>query len=110
MEAYSRFIPLLFMAVVFSFFIYRYARFGGFVGMSVGARVARTVGSVESMRNMGIKTALAVHVLEPELGQPALVAIGETWKGLASWQYRAFKLTPDQARELARLLETAAKG
>ena len=110
MDAYAHFIPFAFLALVLGYFAYRYFQYGGFVGMSVGARVSRTIGKVDSTRNMGIKTALAVHLLEPALGQSAMVAIGETSTGLGSWTYRAFKLTPDQARALARLLETAAKG
>jgi hypothetical protein len=110
MERYIPFVPFAFIGSVVGYLAYRYFRFGGFVGMSVGARVLRTIGSVESERNLGIKTGLAVHVLERELGAPSLVAIGETSKGLASWKFRAFKLTPDQARALAHLLETAAKG
>ena len=110
MDRFFPLFPFTIMACVVGFFAFRYFRFGSFVGMSVGARVMRTLGRVDSVRNMGIKTGLAVHVLEAALGEPAMVAIGEVSSGLGSWTYRAFKLTPDQARALARLLETAAKG
>lgn len=110
MDRFFPFLPFALMACVFAFIVFRYLRFGSFVGMSVGARVTRTLGRVDSVRNMGVKTGLAVHVLEAALGEPAMVAIGEVSSGLGSWTYRAFKLTQDQARALASLLDAAAKG
>jgi hypothetical protein len=38
------------------------------------------------------------------------VAVGETIRGSGSWKFSAFKLTADEARRLAGLLEQAAKG
>jgi hypothetical protein len=36
--------------------------------------------------------------------------VAETTRGNGAWKISAFKLSAEQARELARLLEQAAKG
>jgi hypothetical protein len=51
-----------------------------------------------------------VHLLERELGQPQYKAVGETTSSRVSLEVTAMKLTPEQARRLAKLLEQAAAG
>jgi hypothetical protein len=51
-----------------------------------------------------------VHLLERELGQPQYIAVGETTSSRVSREVTAMKLTPEQARRLAKLLEQAAAG
>jgi hypothetical protein len=110
MEKFAPFLPFAVFAVVIGYMVFRYFRFGSFVGMSVGARVVRKLGTVETVRNMGTKRVLTVYLLERELGGPVTVAMGETAKTFGGWAYTAMKLPAEQARELARLLELAAKG
>jgi hypothetical protein len=101
---------VLLIAIVIGVWVYRYFRFGSFLGMSVGARVARTLGSVETEHTLGSKRTLTVHLLERELGQPQYIAVGETTSSRGSLEVTAMKLTPEQARRLAKLLEQAANG
>jgi len=110
MDNYFRLFPLVVLGGVLAVFVYRYLRFGSFAGMSVGARIKRELGSVESLRIMGMKGKLSVLVLERELGQPSQVAIAETTSGWLAWKYTAKKFTADEARKLARLLDEAVKG
>ena len=110
MHDFAPFAPLAFGVLVLGLFAYRYFRFGSFTGMILGARIAKTVGTVDSQRNWGINVSLGVHVLERELGAPAMIAISETTRGLASRKFAAMKFTPEQARQLAQLLDLAAKG
>ncbi len=98
------------IVVVFGFWSYRYFRFGSFLGMSVGARVARTLGSVETERMLGSRRTLKVHLLERELGQPQYIAMSDTTSSRGSWELSAMKLTAEQARSLAKLLDQAAAG
>jgi len=110
MKDYFFLLPLLVFASVACVFAYRYLRYGSLLGMTVGARVLREVGKVEAGQTQGLRRILEVHVLEPEPGQPAMVAVGETTRGKGSWKFNAFRLSADQARQLARLLEQAAGG
>jgi hypothetical protein len=103
-------VPLCALIIAFGLMAYRYVRFGSLLGMAVGARVVRSVGKVESERAMGSRRTLEVHVLEPDPAQPSMVAVAETTRGNGAWKISAFKLSAEQARELARLLEQAAKG
>jgi hypothetical protein len=59
---------------------------------------------------LGSKRTLKVHLLEPELGQPQYIAVGETTSSRVSLEVTVMKLTPEQARRLAKLLEQAAAG
>src|SRR5881394_3501434 len=70
----------------------RYVRFGSMLGMAVGARVLRSVGTVVTERAMGTRRTLEVHVLEPGPGGQSSVAVGETIRGSGSWKFTAFKL------------------
>lgn len=101
---------VLLIAVTIGVWLYRYFRFGSFLGMSVGARVARTLGSVETEQMLGSKRTLKVHLLERELGQPQYIAVSETTSSRVSLEVTAMKLTPEQARCLAKLLDQAAAG
>ena len=110
MQSYVPFAPLALGFLVLCLFAYRYFKYGSVTGMVLGARVGKTVGTVESQRNWGLHVSLAVHVLERELGGPTMIALGETTRGLLSRRFTAMKFTPEQARQLARLLELAANG
>jgi hypothetical protein len=110
MQDYMWLVPLCALVIAFGLVAYRYVRFGSLLGMAVGARVVRSVGKVESERAMGSRRTLEVHVLEPDPAQPSMVAVAETTRGNGAWKISAFKLSAEQARELARLLEQAAKG
>lgn len=110
MSDYAFLLPLGVFALVGILFGYRYLRFGSLLGVVVGARVVRTIGKVESQRAMGTRRILEVHVLEPEPGGSSMVAVGETTRGSGSWKFSAFKLSAEEARRLAGLLEQAAKG
>ncbi len=110
MEQYGFLVPLVLFVSIFGFLGYRYFRYGGFLGMIVGARVMRTVGSVQSEKTLGISKRLKVHVLERELGQGVHVALGETASTWGAIEFRATKLSAEEARQLARLLDEAAAG
>ena len=49
-------------------------------------------------------------MLERELGQGVHVAVGETASTWGSIEFRAMKLSAEDARQLARLLNEAAAG
>jgi uncharacterized protein (DUF2384 family) len=100
--------PILVIGLIVVWWGYRYLRFGSLVGLIVGARVARTIGKVESQSSMGVRRELEVHVLEPEPGQVSMVAVAVTSRTWGSRKYSAFKLSGEQARRLAQLLEQAA--
>ena len=102
--------PLLVAGTLFAWWGYRYLRYGSLVGLIVGARVARSIGKVESQSSMGVRRELEVHVLEPEPGRHAEVAVAETARSWGGRNYRAFRLTATQAQQLAQLLEQAARG
>jgi hypothetical protein len=110
MDKYFFLIPVVILLAAFVLMAQRYFRFGSMLGMVVGARVTRTLGKIEIKRAMGARRTLEVHVLEPEPGQPSMVALGQTIRGSGSWKFTAFKLSGEQARQLAQLLEQAARG
>src|SRR5262245_36254457 len=106
-------IKFLFLAVWFGiigYFVSRYVRHGGFSAALFGARIQRTVGEVESAKALGMRSVLKIHVLEAEPGQAPLVGLSEVTKGFASRRLTVLKLTPDQAKLLALLLNQAAVG
>ena len=49
---------------VFTFFIVRFVKYGGFRGALYGSRVLQTFGDLELARFGGARTILRVHVLE----------------------------------------------
>jgi hypothetical protein len=110
MDDYVFLIPVVILLGACVLMVHRYFRFGSMLGMAVGARVARSVGKVETERAMGTRRILEVHVLEPEPGGHSMVAVGETTRGSGSYKFSAIKLSGEQARQLAQLLEQAAKG
>ncbi len=106
----AEFLPLVVIGLLFAWWGYRYLRFGSLVGLIVGARIARTIGKVQSQSSMGVRRDLEVHILEAEPGRHPTIAVAETARGWGSRKYGAFKLTAEQAQQLARLLEQAARG
>jgi hypothetical protein len=110
MQNYFFLVPIGFLAIAATLIVHRYLRFGSMLGAAVGARVGRSVGKVETEKVMGRYRSLEVHVLEPEPGAPSMVAVGETVRGSASYRFSAIKLSGEQARQLAQLLEQAARG
>jgi hypothetical protein len=110
MDDYVFLIPLVILLGAFALMAHRYWRYGSMLGMAVGARVARSVGKVETERAMGTRRMLEVHVLEADPGGHTMVAVGETTRGAGSYKFSAIKLSGEQARQLAHLLEQAAKG
>ena len=110
MKDYIFLVPIGAIAIAAVLMLQRYLRYGSMLGMAVGARVARSVGRVETERAMGTRRTLEVHVLEPEPGGHSMVAVGETTRGSGSYKFSAIKLSGEQARLLAQLLEQAAKG
>jgi hypothetical protein len=110
MDEHFFLIPVVILLGAIVLMVHRYLRFGSMLGMAVGARVGRSVGKVETERAMGTRRILEVHVLEPEPGAPSMVAVGETTRGTGTYKFAAIKLSAEQARQLAQLLEQAAKG
>jgi hypothetical protein len=108
MDDYEFLAPIAVIVLAGGLFAYRYFRYGSLIGVSLGSRVARTLGEVKAERTLGMRRSLKVHLLERELGQPTYVAIGETVSGWASWKQRSMKLSIEEARKLARLLDEAA--
>jgi len=58
MEEYGFLVPLVLFGTIVGYLAYRYFRFGGFLGMIVGARVMRTVGSVRTEKTLGVAKRL----------------------------------------------------
>jgi len=110
MQDYFFLVPIGAIAIAAVLMLHRYLRYGSMLGMAVGARVARSVGKVETERALGTRRTLEVHVLEPEPGAHSMVAVGETTRGSGSYKFSAIKLSAEQARQLAQLLEQAARG
>jgi len=110
MDDYVFLVPVLILLTAFALMALRYRRFGSMLGMAVSARVARSVGKVETERAMGTRRMLEVHVLEPEPGAHSMVAVSEITRGSGTYRFSAIKLSGEQARQLAQLLEQAARG
>jgi len=110
MDHYVFLIPVVILLGALVLMVHRYWQFGSMLGMAVSARVARSVGKVETERAMGTRRMLEVHVLEPEPGAHSMVAVSEITRGSGTYRFSAIKLSGEQARQLAQLLEQAAKG
>jgi hypothetical protein len=102
-------VALIPLAIV-AYLLWRLVRYGGVLGAMVGGRVQRKVGEVSAVPIIGVRQIIGVHVLEKELGAAPLIVVSTLSRMRVNSSLKAFKLTPDQARLLARLLGEAAAG
>ena len=99
--------PALIPLVAFGFFAWRYFRNGNLVGALLGGRIKETIGEV-SLQTRGIGSrVLRVQTLEPSDGGPMQVALAITTKSALSGSVTPFKLSQDEARQLATFLQRA---
>jgi hypothetical protein len=93
-------------AAVAIYFVFNIFRRGGLRGALFNAQISETLGEVEATGPKLITQHLKVHVLER--GDERLVGIEVKSTSVASYQMLPVVLKPDQARELAALLQKAS--
>ncbi len=103
------YIPLLLIGAVAVFFLWRTVKYGGFKGALFGARIARTVGEVDTTGGRFSRTVLKVHVLEGGAGSKD-VGIEVTSRAAMSYHMMPLSLSITGANELIRSLQAAVDG
>jgi hypothetical protein len=78
-----------------------------FKGLLLGGRILRTVGSVEGSRRSLMRTRLKVHVIQRRPDPFPSVGLEFVTSSLLSYQMSPITLSPEAARDLARLIEEA---
>jgi hypothetical protein len=97
-------LPLAF----FGYFAWRYIRTGSITGAFLGGRITNTVGEVE-LGSLGFTSrVLKVHILETNSDATPQVALAIVSKAPLSGGIVPIKLSREQARQLASLLQRAA--
>jgi hypothetical protein len=89
-------------------FLYKRLKYGSWTGAFVSAKIERTVGEVE-LRSSLIRQKLEVHSMEGERPAERYVGVTIVSKALLSASMIPFKMTRQQALELAALLQQAAQ-
>jgi hypothetical protein len=93
---------------IVGFFAWRFIRSGSLTGAMLGGRIARTVGEVQLRSTAFMSSVLKVHVLETKSDATPQVALSIVSKAPLAVSMVPYKLSRDQARQLAALLEQAA--
>jgi hypothetical protein len=99
------FIPLAFIA----YFAWRYFKHGSLTGAFLGGRISRSVGEVKVSTSSFSSSVLRVGVLETDPMNPPQVALTIVSKAVFGASMVPYKLSADQARQLAALLHQAAE-
>jgi hypothetical protein len=108
MQSFDALWPALIPLAGFGYFAWRYFQTGSLVGALLGGRIKETVGEVPiQARGFGSRV-LRVQTLEPTGGGPLDVALVITSKAAFAASVTPFKLSQDEARKLALLLQRAA--
>jgi hypothetical protein len=103
----SSFLVIVF-AIVAGFFLFKRLRYGSWTGAFVNARIERTIGEIE-LRSSLIRQKFEVHVMEGAQPTERFVGLTIVSKALLSASMTPFKLTRQQALDLAAMLQQAAQ-
>jgi len=104
LDQYFWLLPLAIVGV----FAWRFIRSGSLTGALLGGRISNTVGEVELRSSALTSRVLKVHVLETKSDVTPQVALAIVSKAPLAASMVPIKLSRDQARQLASLLEKAA--
>jgi len=102
--------PVLIPLAAFAFFAWRYFKSGSFVGAILGGRLRETMGEISLASKGTTSRVIRVSTFEPNDGGPLEVAVAITSKAALSVSVAPFKLSREEARQLAVLLQKAADG
>ena len=100
--------PLLIPLAALAFFGWRYFKSGSVVGALLGGRLRETVGEIPLPTRGAGSRVIRVSTFEPNDGGPLEVALAIASKTPLSASVVPFKLSRDEARQLAVLLQKAA--
>jgi len=103
----GNFVPLIFFAVVFGIFAFRFVKYGGLKASFFGAPIRNTVGEFQLKQTGALTTTLRVHVLEGPSGAQN-IGLEVSQKAIGGFSIRFFRFSRGEAGELVRLLEEAA--
>jgi hypothetical protein len=100
--------PMLIPLAALAFFGWRYFNSGSVVGALLGGRLRETVGEIPLPARGACSRVIQVSTFEPNDGGPLEVALAIASKTPLSASVVPFKLSRDEARQLALLLQKAA--
>ncbi len=89
------------------YFVMKKLFFGAGRGLAFGGKIRKTMGSVEGQRVRGAKAHLTIHALD-RLDPEGAVGLELAISTLDGDEMHACRLSAEEARELASLLEAAA--
>jgi hypothetical protein len=93
---------------IFGFFAWRFMRSGSLTGAMLGGRIVNTVGEIALRSSAFTSSVLKVHVFETKSDVTPQVALTIVSKAPLAVSMVPYKLSRDQAKQLAVLLEQAA--
>jgi hypothetical protein len=102
--------PLLIPLAALAFFGWRYLKSGSLVGALLGGRLKDTVGEISLPSRGAGSRVIRVSTFEPNDGGPLEVALAITSRTALSASVLPFKLSREEARQLAVLLQKAGGG
>jgi hypothetical protein len=105
---FQSFFPIIVFAILAGFFLFKRLRYGSWTGAFVNARIERTVGEIE-LRSSLISQKMEVHAMEGTPPTEKFVGLTIASKAFLSASMTPFKLTRQQALDLAALLQQAAQ-
>jgi len=108
MDYASLIIPAVFLVIGGSF-LFRRVKYGSWTGAFLGGTVRRTVGKVDLERMWMTSRTLTVNSMESSDSAEQLVGLVLTSKAPMAVRVSPFKMTREQALDLSRLLQEAAK-
>jgi hypothetical protein len=105
-ENFEKLLPLI-PVLILAYFAWRYFKYGSLTGAMLGGRISRTIGEVKVSTSSFSSSVLRVGVLETDPLAPPQVALTVVSKAVLAASMVPFKLSADQARQLAALLNQA---
>ena len=100
--------PLIVFAIVAGFLLFKRLKYGSWTGAFVNARIERTIGEIE-LRSSLIRQKVEVHAMEGAQPTEKFVGLTIVSKAFLGASMTPFKLTRQQALDLAALLQQAAQ-
>jgi len=108
MDYASLVIPAIFL-VIGGNFLFKRVKYGSWTGAFLSGTIRRTVGEVTLSRMWTARLKLTVNAMENADSAEQFVGLVLTTKSFMAASMSPFKMTREQALDLSRLLQEAAK-